>query len=1081
MKTTLGIQTVGLRSALYLPLLLLAGVPRLSAQTATIQGRITDPSGAVIAAARVTATNTATGIASSSLTTGSGDFTIPFLAPGVYNLVASKDGFSSAEQRGVKLDVDQTARLDLKLELGGVTQTIQVLATGPLLQTQTAGIDQQIENTTIVTLPLNGRDYTQLVTLGAGAAPNPHSRASNGFSLNGGTTLQTQIMLDGTDNTNREIGTDSGNINVLNPSIDAVQEFKVETANYSAQYGRSGGGLVTAMLKSGTNQFHGDAFEFLRNNDFDANNFFANRDALPSPALRRNQFGGTLGGPIVRNRVFFFVSYQETRQQSQITGATTVPTPAEVQGNFGNIPIYNPFNLVNGKRAAFPNNVIPANLLDPTGRKVAALYPSPNLPGLVNNYAYNQNETDNAGELDSRFDGQISEQDNAFVSFSRGTAQNDQGSWFAPPGNGGGFSNLPINIPIGAYLVTVGETHVFSPALVNEVHVAYTHLDSNQLVPSTQPLFAQYGFQGIPQLPGLNGLPSLTLTGYSGLGDRTFAPNLKLVQEGQINDVVSWVKGKHTVTFGGEFIDTHNYANSWNLPRGSFNFTGQFTAQTPGKGAGSAIADLLLGQTATASLGTAQVAPLRNHYYGLFINDSWKVSPKLTLNLGMRYEIQTPWWERDNRMSNFFYSPGNPNNGTLIPAAPGSYLSRTFSNLDTNNWAPRLGIAYQANDKTVVRAAFGVFYGTLGYTGNNDSGTANPPYLYNIAVNSATTAPLTSLALATGFPAGFLNPSNVRNPNLYSTSGNYPMPMIDQWNIAIQRQLPGSATLTVAYVGSSTTDLPGLNDINAPPPGPGAINARRPFPQYGEIEYETPYAHASYNALQVTYERRFQSGWSLLADYTWSKSLDNVLNHEDNVGGSFPQNPNNTNAEKAPSGFDVPQRFVASAIYKLPFDRPNSLLGRSALGREIFGGWEVGGIFTAQSGFFFTPLVSPNPANTTTPARPNRICNGNLPTGQRTIDHWFDVACFPAAAAFTFGNSARQVISGPGIVNLDALLDRTFVFTESKSLEFRAEFFNATNSVNFNGPDMTVTQPQAGTITSALPARIIQLALRFMF
>ncbi len=1080
MQLPLPIRKRGVRAGLSL-LFLFVGPLRLSAQTATVQGRITDPSGAIIAGAQVTATNTATGITSSSLTTGSGDFTIPFLPPGVYNLAAKKDGFSPTERRGVKLDVDQTARLDLTLQLGGVSQTVEVSASGPLLQTQTAGLDQQIENKTIVTLPLNGRDYTQLVTLGAGAAPNPHSRASNGFSLNGGTTLQTQIMLDGTDNTNREIGTDSHNINVLSPSIDAVQEFKVETANYSAQYGRSGGGLVTAMLKSGTNGIHGDAFEFLRNNDFDANNFFANRNHLPSPALRRNQFGGTVGGPIVRNRVFWFVSYQETRQQSQLTGATTVPTPAEIQGNFGNIAVYNPFGLANGIRPPFPNNVIPSSLFDSTGAKVAGLYPAPNLPGLINNYAYNQNELANAGELDSRFDAQLSQHDNAFVSFSRGTAENDQGSWFAPPGNGGGFGNLPINSPIGAYLVTIGETHIFSPAFVNDVHVAYTHLDSNQVVPATKPLFAEYGFQGIPQYAGLDGLPTLSLTGFSGLGDRTFAPNLKLVQEGQINDVVSWVKGKHTVTFGGEFIDTHNYANSWNLPRGSFNFTGQFTAQTPGKGAGSSLADLLLGQTAAASLGTFQVAALRNHYYGTFINDSWKIVPRLTLNLGLRYEIQTPWWERDNRMSNFFYSPGNPNDGTLIPAAPGSYLSRTFSNLDTNNFAPRVGLAFQANDKTVVRAAFGIFYGTLGYTGNNDSGTANPPYLYNIAINSATTAPLSNLILSTGFPAGTLNPAHVKNPNLYSTSGNYPMPLINQWNFAIQRQVPGDATLTIAYVGSSTSELPGLNDINAPPPGPGAINPRRPFPQYGEIEYETPYGHATYHALQVTYERRFNNGWSLLADYTWSKSLDNVLNHEDSVGGAFPQNPNNTNAEKAPSGFDVPQRFVASAIYKLPFDRPGNFIGRNPIGRAILGGWELGTIVTAQSGFFFTPLVSPNPANTTTPARPNRVCDGNLPTGQRTIDRWFNVSCFPSAAAFTFGNSARQVIAGPGTINLDALLDRTFNLTESKSLEFRAEFFNATNSVNFDGPDMTVTQPQAGTITSAQPARIIQLALRFMF
>jgi len=1052
------------------------------AQTATVTGRVTDPSGAVVPGAMVTATNASSGLTKDASTNSSGVYTLPFIQPGEYNFSVEKQGFKRVIRSNVKLDVNQTAGINFELQVGQTVQTVNVTSSVPLLQTQTASVGQQIANKTIVTLPLNGRDYTQLVTLGAGATPNPQSRANNGFSLNGGRTLQTQIMLNGTDNTNYGIGTDTHNVNVLQPSIDAIQEFKVETANYSAEYGRSAGGVVSVVLKSGTNQFHGDAFEFLRNNALDANNFFANRDNLPSPTLRRNQFGGVLGGPIIKNRLFFFASYQGTRQTSQSTGSVTVPTPEEVNGNFGSIAIYNPFDVVNGVRQQFSGNIIPTGLMDPVGMKLAALYPTPNLPGLTNNYGYNQNTTTNADEFDARFDGQISQKDSAFFSYDRGTEEDDFGSIFAPPGNGlTGTTAAPYNLPIDSYLITIGETHTFSSTMVNSLTASYTHELSNQLATATQSLYDQFGIKGVPQISGLTGLPYVGLTGFIGLGDRLFAPNLKLVQESQLNDVVSWVKGSHSITFGGEFIDTHNLADSWRLPRGQFNFSGQFTSQVPGKGHGSAIADLLLGQTSNAQLGTVQFMPMRNHYYGFFINDSWKASRRLTLNFGVRYEIQTPWWERNNNQSNFDYNSQSPTFGTLVLAKSGGYLARTFSNLDTNNIGPRVGLAYQLTPKTVIRSGFGVFYGNWGYMGNNETGTVNPPFDFNVATPSATSALLSDSVLANGFPSGYLNPDSVVNPALYAVSANYPMPVVDQWNASVQRELPGDSTLTVAYVGSSGSHLASLNYINAPPPGPGSINPRRPFPQFGEIQYRSPYAHATYHSLQVTFERNFKSGFSVLSAYTWSKSLDNVRDLEDSVGGADPQNPNNLAAEKAPSGFDTPNRFVTSVVYHLPFANGNGMIGGSRIGRTVLGGWELGGIFTAQSGFYETPAVSPNPANTTTPARPDRLCNGNLSSGQRSIDQWYNPGCFAPAAPYTYGNSSRQVIEGPGFVNLDSIVDRTFSFTESKSLEFRAEFFNFTNTAHFNGPNMTVNQPGAGTINSAKAARIIQFGLKFKF
>ncbi|MEO7144598.1 MAG: TonB-dependent receptor, partial [Bryobacteraceae bacterium] len=709
-------------------------------------------------------------------------------------------------------------------------------------------------------------------------------------------------------------------------------------------------------------------------------------------------------------------------------------------------------------------------------------YPAPNLPGSVNNYASNQATTNNADELDTRFDQQIAARDMAFFRYSRGTGEKDLSSVFAPPGNGGATGQFPVDVPVNAWSMAMSETHIFTSALVNEIHAGYTHNSSNQLSPAPEPLFGQFGFSSIPALAGITGLPSLNMGAFSSLGNKTFTPNLKSVQLAQLNDTVSWNHGNHDVRFGVEFKDTHNFADSANMPRGSFTFTGQFTSKTPGQGKGSELADLLLGQTATAGLGTFQVMHLRNHYYGLFVNDSWKVTPRLTVNLGLRYELQTPWWERDNAQTNFDVDPRSPAYGTLVPAQSGSYLNRTFVNLEKTNFAPRAGLAYRIGANTVLRGAFGIFYGFPGYTGNNDSGTANPPYLVNVVQTSPTTAAVSSVPLAAGFSAGLLNPVNLNNPNVYSISTIFPMPVVDQWNFSVQRQLGSGNSVTLSYVGSSSSDLSGLTDLNAPVPGPGAVNPRRPFPAWGQVEYETPYAHATYHGLQASFERRFRKGLSVIANYTWSHSLDNVLNHEDNVGGSFPQNPNDAAAEKADSGYDIRHRFVTSVIYELPVGRAGGFLGGSRAMRWIAGGWQTGSIVVAQAGYPITPTVSPNPANTTTPARPNRVCDGNLDAAKRTVDAWFQVSCFQPATPFLFGNSARDVIRAPGLVNLDFLAQRNFHFTEERYVEFRAEFFNLTNSAHFGAPNAAIANAQAGRITStAAPNREIEFGVKIWF
>lgn len=1057
-------------------------------QSAQVQGRVTDSSGALIPGASVTVTNTATGVALKSQTNNDGLYTVPFLQPGDYNILVEHTGFQPIRRSSVHLDVDQKAGIDFSMKVGSASQTVEVSTEAPLLETQSASMGQTIDTKTVITMPLNGRDYTQLVTLAAGSAKNSYSRAGNGFTLNGSQSFENTMLINGIDNNNYILGGDSANMNAVTPSVDAIQEFKVETSNYSAEYGRSAGGVVSVSIKSGTNSLHGDVYEFIRNTVLDANDFFANRAGLPRTPLHRNQFGATLGGPIMKNRAFFFAAYEGMRQVSSASGLTTVPIGQEATGNFGSLSIYNPADVVNGQRQEFANNTIPSGQLDPVGLKLAALYPKANLPGAVNNYGYTQSLTDNTDQYNSRFDFQISSHDNGYVSYNRGSGFNATGSIFGPPGNGdpvgAGITTGPSTQPLLAYTIMGSETHVFTSNLFNEFRLGYTHNESNQLTLENQPYFQQFGINGIPQTPGLNGLPFFSLTGFSPLGDRTFAPNPKLVQVSQGNDTLSWLKGKHTITMGGEVLLMHDYAGTSDLQRGYLVFNGQFTSQTPGVGLGSALADLLLGQTSLANLSTALVGRLRSRYFGAFVNDSWRAHPRVTVNFGLRYDLQTPLWERDNRMSNFVLNTGSPNYGTLVTATNGSFANRSFSNLAATDFAPRIGISYQATPKTVVRGAFGIFYGDLGFQAIAQTGAANPPYLFNIAVVSPTTAATSSLVLQDGFPAGFLDPTKVKNPNLYSQAKNYPMPAVDEWNLTVERQLPLDSVLTVGYVGNSTSHIMGDNDVNAPPPGPGATNPRRPFPTYGEIVYQGAYDHSTYNALQASWQKRFTGGLSIISNFTWSHSIDDVHNNEDNVGGQFPQNPNNLRAEKANSGFDVPLVYTASVIYALPFGSGQRWLTKSPVVRQVVGGWQLGGIFTADHGYPLTPSVSPNPANTTTPERPNRTCGGNLSYQARSIHQWFNTSCYVVPSPYTYGNSARGVIWAPGVVNFDGLADRVFTFTERYSLEFRAEVFNFANSAHYGAPSVAIGTPQVGTISGdspAFPNREFQFALRLRF
>jgi len=737
--------------------------------------------------------------------------------------------------------------------------------------------------------------------------------------------------------------------------------------------------------------------------------------------------------------------------------------------------IYDPLAVTGTERARFANDTIPATRLDPVGRRLAALYPAPNLAGAVSNYASNIPTTDDSHQGDMRVDHRQGQSSSFFFRYSVNRRDIDVGSVFPAPGNGGsGFGQYPLLHRPRAWSMIGNWTRVFTPALVNEFRGGFTRNESDQVSPADKSLYDEFGIKGVPATPGLTGLPQIAVTGFSALGNRTFTPNPKLTGVYQIIDNASWVRGNHTWKFGFDTRLSSNFAGTSSNARGNITFNGQFTTRVPGSGVGSALADLLLGETSNAQLTSLLTGDLRNNYYGFFVNDTWRLNRKLTLNLGLRYEIQTPFWEKNNRQGNF-----DLHTGAVVPAQNGSMLSRAFSNTDTNNWAPRLGFAYRLRPSTVIRGATGIFYGGLGYQAIAQMGPANPPYFLNVSYASSNTSSASLVRLRDGFPAGTLDPRNVRNPAGVALLPDFPISAVYQWNLAVQQELPADMVMTVSYVGSSSNYLPGFVDVNDALPGAGAVNARRPFPTYGGITLNSAFAHANYNSLQAKAERRFDKGFSLLASYTYSHGLDNSINGEDSAAGAVtPQNPRNTNAERASSATDIRQRGVFSGIWNLPFVR----LSSNSTFRALLGGWQIAGIVTLQTGIPVTPTISPNPANTTGPARPDRIRDGNLPSGQRSLGRWFDPTAFARPANFNFGNSGRHIIRAPGLSTLDGLISRNFRFSETRQLEFRSELYNLSNSAQFGRPALDVATAQAGQITStSVINRQVQFGLRLVF
>ena len=1065
--------------------------------TASIVGTAVDASGAALPNAVVTLVNLGTNLKTVAKTDSAGNYIATPLKIGNYSVAVEVQGFKGVTRTGIVLQVQDRLRVDFTLQVGSVSEQITVRDAAPLLQSESSALGDVIESQQIADLPLNGRDYTQLVALTTGVTKITESgiglsggsvTASNGnaggaFAVNGTRGLLNNFILDGIDNNSNDNGAQ-----VLKTNVDAIQEFKVQTSNYSAEFGRSGGAVINATIKSGTNGFHGTVFDFLRNDVLDARGFFEPTDTAKAP-FRQNQFGFTFGGPIKRNKLFFFTDYQGTRIGTAVTDISTVPTLAELNGDFSAIQsqIYDPqtTTVVNGQavRAPFPGNIIPADRFDPIAHNILSLYPAPNVPGaLSNNYIANDPGSNNIDQGDVRGDYVINQSQQLFGRFSISHTNKFQ----QPPlpglaDGGGGFQGISYDSTRG---LAVGHTWAIRPTMVNDVRVGFNRDHYTNGLPAyglnVPP--ADLTVPGVPDNPAFNGLTLFQISGgFRRLGVPGFSPTVSASQEIQYGDTLSIIHGKHSLKIGAQFRRSQFDLQQLGSPRGRMRFTGQLTSSADDpNGGGYPLADALLGLTPNSNISLGGTFHNRQNTYGGFIQDDFKLNSKLTLNLGLRYDYTSPIYDANNQMANLDFATGK----LVLAGQDGA--SRGLVKTDKADFAPRIGLAWQVRQHTVVRSGYGRFFSYQETrTGDPFQLYYNVPFVVEPNYQSDGTVP--ALTVSGGFPA--VNPNNITGGSVTTSAEGADTrlhaPVLDEWNLNIQQEFPGSMLLEVAYVGSKATHLQSMLDMNQDPvPGPGDIQSRRPFPQFGSFNDIVDRGNSNYNALQVKVEKRMTHGLMFLSSFTYSKSLNDQP--EICCSSPTPQNSYDLSHEYGPSDFDQRLRWVSSFDYQLPIGKGQRFMGSGRAADLILGGWHLGGIFTIHTGFYFTPEMSFDPSNTGSNGlyRTDQTCNGNLPRGQRSINNWFNINCYPLPADFTFGNAAKNSLEGPGAVTSDMSLRKIFDITESKNLEFRFEMFNAFNHAVFAQPDNFIDDGPgaAGVITSTVaPQRQLQFALKLNF
>jgi hypothetical protein len=1114
----------------------------------SIVGTVRDQTGAIVAGAEVTVSDSERGIRLETKTNDSGEYVASPLRVGRYTVTVEHPGFKRAVTPPVDLDVQQRIALNIALQVGQISESIEVTAATPLLETETSELGQVVDNKRMANLPLNGRNFAQLALLTAGTAPSePGARDEGGFgfSANGARSLQNNFLLDGVDNNSNLPDLLNETNYVIQPSVEAIEEFKVQTNAYSAEFGRGNGAIINATIKSGTNQFHGSAYEFLRNEKLDAKNFFDDPNSRIAP-YKQNQFGFTIGGPIIRDRTFFFADYEGLRVRQAQTSTSFVPTDAQRGGDFsdqldltqptgtdcGGHPtfvgeIFDARNAGNGCGVAFqydgagnPLNIIPMSKLDPLALAITKLYPEPNVNGNGFNFLNNPVRSETRNNFDVRVDQKYTEKDYAFFRFS----YEDQPSLIPGPfdstgGDGGGFFS---GVEDNAYRsFATSWTHLFRSNLTNEFRLGYNRVNSERQqinADKTSETLLNFpgGFPGIPNVPGNGGLPQFTFNDIAQIGSPTFLPSHEVQNTYGLSENLTWVHRNHALKFGTDIRSEEFTIFQPAAARGTLDFGPGFTDNPANQfTGGSGLASFLVGLSDGGSINNLHNIDYHHQVYAFYAQDDWKVTPNLTLNLGLRYELFTTIKERNNELGTFDLSTGalivpkgvtaqlTPQLAAIIPvqatASPG------LISPDINNFAPRVGLAYKVSEKFVVRAGYGIFYGgdEAGPYSNPSMGF-NPPFFISKNFNQPCGSPSANPAtvdcslpgiptLSSGFPANSLTDPEPP-PLLFSLDPKLVTPYMQQWHLSTQYELPSNTVFELTYAGSrGLKQYIYLNGNQAAPnPDPDLPFAdRRPLPQIdGSIGWFRSAGWSNYDSLQTRVEKRFSHGLTFLASYTWAHALDIASNADLGAqnGGDF-RFFKNPAQEYGNSDFDIRHRFVFSYLWELPIGHGKRALGdASGVLNQIVGGWQVGGITSVSTGNWFTILDANGVANSDGQQRPDLI--GNPRSAPCVPNTFFNTCAFADPASGSFGDVSRNSVQGPGYQIWDFSLFKNFSISERAKLEFRAEFFNVFNHPNLqfakSGPQNSINTttfgtPEFGFLTAARDPRQIQLALKLSF
>ena len=1047
---------------------------------------------------------TGTNVTRTILSNDRGDFTGAGLAPGSYQVTAEHEGFKRTVINGVELLVNQTARVDVVLQLGAVSESVQVTGEAPLVASETSAVGQVITTREIEDLPLKGRAVYELATLSPAAAPMaptsyagtqrpmPGGLGSPVFSAGGGRDNANGYLVDGVEAVDPHYMTPS-----MFPPMDSMQEFKIQMNSYSAEFGRFAV-QVNATTKSGTNHFHGSVHEFFRNNDLDAANFFTNFAGLPKSPLRYNLFGGTVGGPVIRNRTFYFAAYEGTRIRNGSTGQANVPTQAQFSGDFSrlgfrnNQPIFDPATTrpnPNGSgfvRDQFPNNIIPSSRITAFAKGIASIYPPAQIDAPAgNNYFVPLSNVSDNDQLITRWDHYFNAKTSVSGRYDIFTGL--QSGKTAAPGTGKDTTvhnqNIALSIP-----------HTFNPNTLSELRLGYNRPNYFLLQQGANGTnyAASLGLQNLLKDPKSYGVPNVSISGFDTIGDGT-EPNGQISNIYMLINQYTLIRGAHTIKFGAEARKT-NYNDRGEIDaRGAFSFTGALTQDPQNRrNTGVSVADLLLGLPLTASGESTSLSGNFNSFgFYPFVQDDWKINSRLTLNLGIRYELNSRYLEVQNRQSYFDRSfPGGrlllagttqafipPNSLISGPATP-----RGLFPADKSDWGPRIGVAFRpfGDNRTALRAGYGMFYSMVDGQSTRQL-ERNPPNGRIITLtadqNENSSAP-GAVTIAQLFP---ISGTPASQPSVYTDIGDRLNPRIQQWNINIQRQLFSDSLLEIGYMGSKGSRMVYYSQgnqarLDPDPANPTPILSRRPFPLWGSSNRTTGGDGTSnYNAGFVKLEKRFSAGLSFLTHYTFSKSLDYSSQVNETTRDFY-----NPKLSKGRSLFDIRNRFIFSGTYELPVGRGKHYSFNRAV-NQLLGDWQLNTIITLQSGFPYYVTVPGDSCNCGASSQTANQIGNPLAGFTQTFQQWFNTSAFTLPRSGTFGTSGRNILSGPWQDTVDASLFKIVPLSERARLQIRFELFNVLNRVNFGLPGSTVGTPTYGVITSASDARVIQLALRLAF